>query len=59
MDSNINDGTIEIQFDYNCTKVYYLAVADAHGFLDEDIMKKIVTLFDCLIVHTDQELSRN
>ena len=53
MDSNINDGTIEIQFDYNCTKVYYLAVADAHGVLDEDIMKKIATLFDCLIVHTD------
>ena len=59
MDSNINDGTIEIQFDYNCTKVFYLAIADAHGFLEKDIMNKIAILFDCLIVHTDQELSKN
>ncbi len=59
MDSNINDGTIEIQLDYNCSKVLYLAVADAHGFLEEDIMIKVATLFDCLIVHTDQELSKN
>ena len=53
LDSNINEGTIEIQFDYNCTKVFYLAVADAHGYLEDDIMKKVAVLFDCLIIHTD------
>jgi hypothetical protein len=36
-----------------------LAVADAHGFLEEDILKKVATLFDCLIIHTDQEISKN
>ena len=39
--------------------MFYLAIADAHGFLEEDIMKKVTSLFDCLIVHTDQELSKN
>ncbi len=36
-----------------------MAVADAHGFLEDDILKKVTTLFDCLIIHTDQEVSKN
>jgi acyl dehydratase len=36
-----------------------LAVADAHGYLEDDIMRKVALLFDCLIIHTDQEASKN
>jgi len=30
-----------------------------HGFLEENILEKIAILFDCIIIHTDQELSKN
>ncbi len=36
-----------------------MAVADAHGFLEENIIEKVAILFDCLIIHTDKELLQN
>ena len=32
--STINEGSIEIQFDYNNGSTDHLVIADAHGYLD-------------------------
>ena len=49
----MNEGSIEIQFDYNCGVTKHLAVADAHGKIEDEIIINISILFDCLIIHTD------
>lgn len=51
----INFGTVEIQFDLNCADVEHLVIADAHGFVDFEDMKKIITLFDGFIIHVSED----
>ena len=54
-----SEGSIEIQFDNNCSTVQYFAVADAHGQLEPEIIENISQLFDCLIIHTDKSYNQN
>jgi len=52
--SAINEGIIEVQFDYNCAKINYIAVADMHGYFPEkdlDLLFKFLPLFNAVVVH--------
>ena len=49
--STINEGTIEIQFDYNNGSTDYLVIADAHGQIDIETLKLLIPIFDCFIIH--------
>ena len=44
-------GSIDLQFDYNFATPLYLPVADAHGYLDPQILRKVYNLFDIFIIH--------
>ena len=57
--TTLNEGSIEMQFDYNCTKTQFLTVADAHGLIEDQLIENISILFDCIIIHTDQEYQDN
>ena len=57
--SSANEGSIEIQFDNNCSTVQYFAVADAHGQCEPEIVADISQLFDCLVIHTDKSYYHN
>lgn len=46
-----NYGSIDIQFDYNFACPLYVPVADAHGYLDLVILRKVYCLFDIFIIH--------
>ncbi len=37
--TTINNGTIEIQFDNDCSNKEYLLVADAHGIIELNILE--------------------
>ena len=49
--STINEGTIEIQFDYNNGSTDHLVIADTHGYLDIETVKLLYPIFDCFIIH--------
>ena len=49
--STINEGTIEIQFDFNNGSADHLVIADAHGLLDIETVKLLYPIFDCFIIH--------
>jgi hypothetical protein len=34
-------------------------VADAHGMIEDKIIEDISILFDCIIIHTDQDCNVN
>ena len=53
----MNNGSIELQFDFNCDETQYLVIADAHGTLSLDHMKKAIILFDAFIIHSNAESS--
>jgi len=53
-DSFLNQETVEIQNDLNCTKVYFNTVADAHGCFDiedDKLVEGLFPLFSTVIVH--------
>jgi hypothetical protein len=47
-----NFGCIDIQFDFNFEDPMYVPVADAHGLVDEDILRLVYPLFDIYIIHS-------
>ena len=59
--SNIDHGTLELQYDHDCENTDYLVVADAHGQLAEDEIPPLATIFDYLIIHVldDQKCAEN
>ena len=34
-------------------------MADAHGLIEDQLIENISILFDCIIIHTDQEYQDN
>jgi hypothetical protein len=49
--SLLNDGTIDIQFDYNFESHMHVPVADAHGLVDEEILELVYPLFNIFLIH--------
>ena len=49
--TSVNHGTLEIQFDTDCSKVDNITIVDAHGFLDIEEVTPFVPLFDVILVH--------
>jgi len=47
----LDQGTVEIQFDYNCADIYHLVIADTHGFIELKTLAKLFPLFDGFIIH--------
>ena len=49
--SGISDGVVEMQFDFNCSQVDNILVADQHGSISFNDLLKLAPLFDTLIIH--------
>lgn len=47
----INNGTVEIQYDYNCSVTEFFVVADAHGYLSQKEIELLIPLFDNFIIY--------
>mmetsp|Transcript_38909 Transcript_38909/g.59122 ORF Transcript_38909/g.59122 Transcript_38909/m.59122 type:complete len:144 (+) Transcript_38909:1887-2318(+) len=53
-DSLIDDGTIEMQYDFNCEVTEYLVVADVHGELPASEIAPFGLIFDQIILHVSE-----
>ena len=54
-DTTVNNRSVEVQFDYNCDQTQFLAVADAHGVLCNELIEKLACLFDVFLIHSDHD----
>ena len=50
--SFVNHGCIDIQFDFNFEDPMYVPIADAHGLVEEEILRLVYPLFNIFVIHS-------
>lgn len=55
----MNYATIQMQFDYGNTNPMYCPVADVHGILKLEILRKLYKMFDIFIIHVPHDETKS